>query len=145
MSATAQVLVHPTVLAWVRRCSGASFLALTPKDAQPYLELGLVMPVSGTLHDTRKDADAGKLSNRGLYVLTRHALRLAYPDGVLVRKYQCSVCEKVTAGRMSRGGPDETDEIPWYPRKHTTTGRRRGPTCPGSDRKAVYVKQRITF
>lgn len=114
----ADVAVHPSLVEWIQRAARASFLSLEPEDAKFYLGLGLVRPANGVVVDLETYEPTGQV----LYVLTRRALRIAFPMGVPVTRYICTVCGKEGGGRMSRGA-----DCTWYPRKHP----RGGPPCPG--------------
>ncbi len=131
--ADAGVLFHPSVLEWIRECSGASFLQLGSDDASFYVQNGLVAAATGEVLDPVTRKPTGEV----LYVLTRKAMRLAYPDGIDVRRFKCRVCQKETAGRMSRG-IDETGNVFFYPRKHRV-GRE---LCEGNNMEAETVIRR---
>ncbi len=127
------VIFHPSVLEWIRKCSGASFLQLGSDDASFYVEHGLVAAATGEVLDPVTRKPTGQV----LYVLTRKAMRLAYPDGVDIRRFKCRVCKKETAGRMSPG-LDEDGNVFFYPRKH----RVDGVLCDGNHLKAETVIRR---
>lgn len=129
----ADVLFHPAVLEWIRAHSGASFLQLRSGDASFYLEHGLLAAATGDVLDFETRKPTGQV----LYVLTRKALRLAYPDGIVVRRFKCTVCEKETAGRMSRGLGEDGYPV-WFPRKHRVGGE----LCLGNAIEAETVNRR---
>lgn len=130
---SADVVFHPTVLDWIREHSVASFLQLSSGEASFYVDHGLLAPASGHVIDFETRKPTGQV----LYVLTRKALRLAYPDGITVRRFKCTVCKKETAGRMSRGLGEDGYPV-WYPRAHRVDGER----CPGLEFAAEIVTRR---
>lgn len=119
---------HPRVLEQIRDWSGASFLRMDPKDAKFYVEHDLLALAGGEL----LDFETRKPTGESLYRLTREAMVLAYPDGVLMPRYKCTVCGKVTAGRYGTNYPTNT----WYPRKHRVDGE----VCDGSSIEAETVR-----
>lgn len=50
--------------------------------------------------------------------------------------YQCTVCGRLTAGRLPRWGREVGDGTFMYPRRH----RDRGKPCPGNIREAHWVE-----
>jgi hypothetical protein len=133
---SADVLFHPSVLEWIRKHAGADFLQLPSRDAAFYLEHGLLQAATGEVVDFETHEPTGQV----LYVMTRKALRLAYPDGVDVRRFKCTRCHKETAGRMSRGLGEDGFPV-WFPRKHRVDGE----LCPGNKLEATIVMRRRRF
>lgn len=127
----AAVIFHPAVLQQIRDWSGASFLELTRKEAKFYVDHGLMFVAQGEVLDGKTRKPTGK----PLYCLTKEALALAYPDGVMIPRYKCTVCAKVTAGRFGTSVPV------WYPRKH----RIDGDVCDGSYIEAEVVHELRRF
>lgn len=125
---SADIVFHPSVLEWIRKHAGADFLRVPFAEASFYLEHELLQAATGHV----VDLDTGEPTGEVLYVLTRKALRLAYPDGIVIRRFKCTVCGKETAGRLSNGYPV------WYPRKHRVDGE----LCPGNQIEAAIVKRR---
>lgn len=120
-----KVAIHPSLIKWIRDRSSACFIAMTRREAKSLLAFGLLVELSGDLIDFK----TGKKTRERLFKLSRRAYQVAYPDGMMVRKFKCRVCGKVTAGRMSRGYPM------WYPRKHGA--------CPGAEQEAKTVRVRV--
>ena len=131
-AAIAPVAFHPSVVTWIRERSHCDFFGMRPEDAAFYVDNGLVSVCAGDLLDFETREKAPSLLCR----LTRKAMHIAYPDGVLVDRYKCTVCDKVTTGRFAIRHP-----LVWYPRKH----RIEGAVCPGSSIEAKTVRIRRTF
>lgn len=124
-AAKVNVLVHPAVRQALRAWSVGWCIGARPSAVKAYADAGYLYCIAGSVRDF-----AGKTSKEKLYKLTRLGMRVAYPDGAWVQKYECVVCGKVTAGRMSRGGT-------WFPRKHGG--------CSGYAKAAHVVPVHVTY
>jgi hypothetical protein len=54
-------------------------------------------------------------------------------------RFQCIVCGKLTAGRISREGRLTGDTTHRFPRRHRIGGKRTGKPCPGNILEAEWV------
>jgi hypothetical protein len=79
-----------------------------------------------------------KTSKMSLFEISkRHTKYIADKRGasVLKRRIKCSVCGKITAGRLPREGNYKGDGTFWYPRRHNVDGD----FCPGNFEEGIDI------